>query len=235
VPRSKPLHPAHPASGSARADESSFAMNRANRATRTRAASWRPILSLKNLFTLTGMLGIAALAGIFLSGGTFAFLNSSVSLNSATIKSGSAELTVSGAPLALSGLYPGGSVSAPFTVTNTSDTGTDPASTPAFALALNVTAFSKPASDAALLSSSVKVRLDAAVSGVCPATLPVTPLWSANLTDPSPTNPVSLGVSVAKGASTTLCLSALLPSGASTSLEGKATNNFTITIGGVQS
>jgi hypothetical protein len=196
-------------------------------ASRAASSVRRPFFSLRNVATAAGMLSLAVLAGAFLSGGTFAYLNATTALPSATIVAGSARLTTSGSPIGLAGLYPGFTQSGLFTITNNGDV----------PLVLNVSELTAPSADAAGLSSVLTVRVDPTnVSGTC-ATLPATATFSSTFaaTPPTTNSPANLGITVASGASTTLCLSVRLPTSAANTLQGKSTNAFTVTIGGVQS
>jgi predicted ribosomally synthesized peptide with SipW-like signal peptide len=199
----------------------------AQRSHRAVASVRRPLFSPANLAKAIGVLTAAILAGVFLSGGTFAYLNATDALPSATIKAGSATLTTTGSPLVLTGLYPGSTQSAAFTINNT---GIVP-------LILNVSGVGAPAADANSLSAALTIRVDMTTAAAGCSTLPGTPGWQSTFaaTLPTATTPVSLNSTLAPGASATLCLSASLPLNAPSAVQGGTTKSFSVTIGGVQS
>ncbi|MCU1598915.1 MAG: hypothetical protein JWQ47_2654 [Glaciihabitans sp.] len=187
----------------------------------------RPLFSPVNLAKAIGALTVAILAGVLLSGGTFAYMNSTVALPSATIKAGSAALTTTGTPLVLTGLYPGQTQSAAFTINNT---GIVP-------LVLNVSGVAAPAADANSLSAALTIRVDVTTAAAGCSILPGTAGWQGTFaaTLPTANAPVSLNSTLAAGATATLCLSASLPPSAPSTVQGGTTKSFSVTIGGVQS
>jgi predicted ribosomally synthesized peptide with SipW-like signal peptide len=185
----------------------------------------RPLFSPANLAKAIGVIAVAIVASVVLSGGTFAYLNATDAVPAATIKAGSAALTTTGSPLVLTGLYPGSTQSAAFTINNTGDV----------PLILNVSGVGAPAADANSLSAALTIRVDVTTAGC--STLPGTAGWQSTFaaTLPTANTPVSLGSTVAAGATATLCLSATLQPNAPNGVQGGTTKSFSVTIGGVQS
>jgi hypothetical protein len=202
-------------------------MLRAQRRHRAEPSGRRPLFSPVNLAKAIGVLTVAILSGVFLSGGTFAYLNASDALPSATIKAGSAALTTTGSPLVFTGLYPGSTQSAAFTINNT---GIVP-------LILTVSGVGAPAADTKSLSAALTIRVDMTTAAAGCSTLPGIAGWQSTFaaTLPTANTPVSLNSTLAAGATATLCLSASLPLSASSGVQGGTTNSFSVTIGGVQS
>lgn len=203
-------------------------MFRAQRRHRADGSVRRPLLSISNLIKTVGALSVAVVLGVLASGGTFAYLSSSASASTGTISAGNAALSTSGSPLSLAGLYPGATVSAPFTV-SIPDTGTD-AAQGTVPLALSVTSFAGPATSNALWQNlSIRVDVTTSAASCLDGTgLSGTPTWQ-----PSSTG-TSLNSTLAVGANAIVCLSATLSPSAPSSALGQTTS-FNVTIGGVQS
>jgi hypothetical protein len=160
---------------------------------------------------------VAIILAVLGAGGSYAYLNASAPVAStSSITSGTATLTVSTLTLPTSLLYPGATISAPVTVTNTGDV----------PLALRIAGFTPP-TPATTLSASLSIGL---FVGVCPA-VPA-PTWSALLSS----TPVvtSLGKTLPIGGSTVLCVSVTLPLSAPATTLGQSATNFGIVIDGIQ-
>jgi predicted ribosomally synthesized peptide with SipW-like signal peptide len=198
-------------------------MFRAPRAHGTPRSTRRPLFSISRIIKTTALLTAAIVAGVLASGGTFAYLNSSVALPTATIHAGTATLATSGSPLSLTGFYPGDLESAAFTVTNT---GTVP-------LALTVASLTPPTANVVSQNLALRVDITATASACTSGSgLPATPTWQGTFASWAAG---SLASTLAVGASATVCLSATLSNATPASAQGLSSNSFGVTIGGVQS
>ncbi|MBH0129956.1 TasA family protein [Salinibacterium sp. NK8237] len=150
------------------------------------------------------VLAIAVSLGLVGTGGTYAYLNSSVTTTpGSTISAGTAALTVGNQTLDWSALAPGKSVTGTFTITNTGDV--------PLTLSAAIAAKMTPSSTANPFTISV-------ANGACP-------------TSGTPTG--TLNSTVAAGASTSACLVVTLPADALATAQS-ASAAITATITGVQ-
>ena len=174
-------------------------------------------LSIKSILVGVVSVGLACGLAILASGGSYALLNSRAPISpAATLTSGTATLTATSLILPNVLLYPGATISAPVTVTNT---GSVP-------LALRVVGLTPP-NPVTALSASLTVGL---VVGACPV-LPA-PTWTSSLN----TTPaiVDLGTTLPVGGTAVLCVSITLSSAAPATAQGLTATNFGIVIDGIQ-
>ncbi|TFB87205.1 hypothetical protein E3O44_08730 [Cryobacterium algoricola] len=159
----------------------------------------------------------AVILAVLGAGGSYAFLNTSAPVSAATtITSGTATVSVSPLSLPTTPLYPGATISAPVTVTNTGDV----------PLAIRVAGLTAP-SPAIPVSSWLTVGL---AVGACPA-VPA-PSWSAVVgTTPAV---AALGATVPVGASIVLCVSVALSYDAPQPAVDQLSTTFGVTIDGIQ-
>jgi len=172
--------------------------------------------------TIGGGLGIAAALIIALgaTGGTYAYLNDSTTIASGgKVTAGTAALSVTGAPAAVTGLYPGATRYAAVTVTNTGN------------VALQLTADSLTRTSAAnTFASSLTVGAGIAATAAACTGGTVTPSWTGTFASATAG---SLGATVAPGASVIVCVSTAMASSAPSSAQS-LTAAYTLTLGGRQ-
>ncbi|MGV8913148.1 MAG: TasA family protein [Rhodoglobus sp.] len=150
------------------------------------------------------ILAITVSLGLVGTGGTYAYLNSSVTATpGSTVSAGTAALTVGTQTLNWSALAPGKSVTGTFTITNTGDV--------PLILSATIAATMTPAATANPFSISV-------ANGACPA---------------SGIPSGSLSSTLAAGATTSACLVVTLPANAPANAQS-ASAAITATISGVQ-
>lgn len=174
------------------------------------------------LLQATAVLAVAIVLGAAGAGATSAYLTSQTSVSGVTVTAGTAGLAVSGSGLPLSGLYPGQTVWAATTLTNTGQTThelravslTAPATPSAFAQSLTVSTFL--AADAAACAAGTVVPGTSAVRGTFIA-------FAGG----------GLGGTLAPGASRTLCVAVTMAMDAASSAQAGSAS-FGVVIGGVQ-
>ena len=178
-------------------------------------------LSLRSILSATAVVLTAILLAVLGAGGSYALLNSSASLSSATtIRSGTAALTLSALTLPTTALYPGAVVFAPVTVTNS---GSVP-------LAVRATALTPPLAQTSL-SGALTIGLAIAASAAVCSAGSVAPTWSGTFASASA---ASLGKTIPVGGSAILCVSVTLSSTAPATAQGQSATNFGIVIDGIQ-
>ena len=163
---------------------------------------------------------VAVGVAVVTAGGTYAFLTSSAQSAEATIVSGTATLGVT-APLALptTPLYPGVTISGSGTVRNT---GSVP-------LRLRIAGLSQSTPVNPFTSAlTVGVAIGAS-SAACSAGF--TPTWTATFAAVTPTE---LALTLAPGASTVLCVSVALPTGAAAGANAQTAAGFSLLVDGRQ-
>ena len=165
--------------------------------------------------------GGAVVVGIIAGGGTFAVWNSTATAASAaTLRAGSTAMTVTPLALSATGLYPGRTVYAPSTVSNT---GTTP-------LALILDAVTGPQT-ATAFTSAVTVTVGVAASNAdCTAGRMASPVTVAVGAKPA----ASLAATIAKGSSAIVCVGLGLPANAPAAAAGAAASPLTLSLSGTQ-
>ncbi|MEO6199892.1 MAG: hypothetical protein ABIX44_01885 [Cryobacterium sp.] len=165
-------------------------------------------------------LAAASCLAVLTAGGTYALLNSSATAGSgATITSGTAALTVS--PLGLSTtLYPGLTIYAPVTVTNS---GQVPLST-------RIAGLTAPTAST-IFAQSLSVGVGVAASAAACQAGSVTSTWSGTFASNSP---ASIGPALPVGGSVILCVALTLPIGASSAAQGQSATSFGVRLDGDQ-
>ena len=165
-----------------------------------------------------GALGAALVSvlGILAGGGTYALWSEAAPVGSdAVLTAGTAELAVSAATLAATELYPGRTVSAATTVRNT---GTVP-------LSLSLTATG--ADTAFTRALRVSVAPTTAAADCTAGRVPVSGSAAVGTA-------ADLGITLAPGASTMLCIGIGLPATAPAAAAGAASTPLTLSISGAQ-
>ncbi|MEO7005590.1 MAG: hypothetical protein ABI065_01045 [Terrimesophilobacter sp.] len=172
------------------------------------------------LKTLAGV-SSAVLIALLATGGTYALWNGEATVPGGTMRAGAASFAVTPIPgqaLPTTALYPGLTIYGGYTATNTGDV----------PLALSVQSLSGSASPTAF-SSALSIAVGAVgTPAECTAGFPVG--WTGGFASPAGT----LGLVLAAGQSTTLCLSVTLPVTAANGIQGSAAPDFRVVIGGVQ-
>lgn len=176
-------------------------------------------LSVRSMLLTAAMVVLTLCIVIISSGGTFARLSSQASVPAATISSGTATLTVSTLALPTTLLYPGLTVAAPATVTNTGNV----------PLVLSVSALTPPS-----MSTALSAALTVGVTVVVPPAscgASATPDWTKTFA-----GAVEGGISplVPTGATATLCVQVALPLSAPSESQEQTASNFALTITGIQ-
>lgn len=165
-----------------------------------------------------GALGAALVSvlGIVAGGGTYALWNDTATVDAgAVLTAGTAELAVSATPLAATDLYPGRTVSTATTVRNT---GTVP-----LALSLTAGGTDTDFTRALLVSTGPTTTPADCTAGRVPASRSAAVGTVADL-----------GITLAPGASTMLCVGIGLPATAPATAAGTASTPLTLTISGAQ-
>lgn len=158
---------------------------------------------------------------VLVAGGTYAFLTSSVAAAGATLRSGTATIAVApGFALPGTVLYPGAAIRGSAVVTNTGQV----------PLQLRVAGLTPPAG-ATPFSSALTIGVGVAASAAA-CTAGSTPLWSGTFAA-APAADLA-GVTLAPGASTTLCVTASLPTTAPDAAKGQPAAAFSVLIDGRQ-
>ena len=152
-------------------------------------------------------------------GGTDARLDARAALPAATITAGTATLAVSTLSLSTAPLYPGLTIAAAVTVTNTGD------------VPLMLSASAIAPSTATSLSSQLVVGA-ATVPTASSCTSTTAPVWSRALTNPA-TGP--LNATLAARASTPLCVLVSLPTSAPQASQSQSAPDVQLVVSGVQS
>ncbi|ANP71290.1 hypothetical protein [Cryobacterium arcticum] len=194
-------------------------MARPGRPRRSPRAHRAPVLALT-----VGALA-AALLGASAAGGTGAFLTARASTPAAptVITSGTAALTLTALTLPGTALYPGLTLYGAVTATNTGDV----------PLLLGVAGLTPPsvATASNALSQALSVGLGAADSSAACTAGTATPTWRGSFAQ-APAG--LLGVTLAVGASRTLCVSVSLPASAPASSQGQSATGFALRVTGTQ-
>lgn len=167
---------------------------------------------------------VALVIALAATGGTYATWNKSQALSSATLKAGTASLTLTTiSALPSAGLYPGQSSYGSYSVTNTGDT----------ALTLTVASLTAPPTQNAYSQAIAIGVATATTSANCLAGTVSSPWWTGTFAAQVPGG-VS-AVAVPKGGSVVLCLRVSLPGSAANGMQGMTASGFGVTVGGVQS
>lgn len=175
-------------------------------------------VSVRSMLLTTVTIALTLCIVVISSGGTLALLSQQAPVPGATIESGSASLTVSALTLPTTLLYPGLTLAAPVTVTNTGDV----------PLVLSPSLTPPPTSTG--LSAAITVGVAAISSGtVCSAS--VVPTWTKNFAG---TASGSVLTTVPIGASATVCVQVALPVTALATSQGQAASNFALVLTGIQ-
>ena len=167
----------------------------------------RSALTFRRSAVAVALTSVAIVVAVLGAGGTFALWNSAAAASTpATVKSGTATLAVT-SPLAMSTatLYPGAVITGPVAFTNTGDT----------PLALQVTALSAGL-PVTTFSQALTVGIGAGTAAACLAGT-VTATWTGTA---SSFVAGGIGVTVASGAITNLCISITLATSAASSAQG---------------
>lgn len=160
----------------------------------------------------------AVLLAVAVSGGTYAYLNSSATSTGGTITSGTATLGVTALTLPTTALQPGTAVAGTAVVTNSGTA----------KLVVRVAGITPPTSTAFSTALEVKV---AAVSSTAACTTTTTPQWSGTFA----AAPVGdLPLTLDKGTSGILCVIVSVPLTAPNSANGNTPATFTLLIDGRQ-
>ncbi|CAL4858617.1 hypothetical protein [Microbacterium sp. MM2322] len=171
-----------------------------------------------------GLLLCAGLAISLASGGlgTYALLDASspAATGSATLTTGTAELTVSSVAMPTDALYPGKTATGPVTVANT---GSVP-------LSIAVSGLTTTVATSPFLSA-LTFSLGATASGQSCAVGSISALWTGTLASPKP-GPTTL--TLPAGQSRVLCLSTTLPLTAAASTQGQPATPFALHLTGTQ-
>ncbi|MFS0865863.1 hypothetical protein AB3M83_00830 [Microbacterium sp. 179-B 1A2 NHS] len=184
----------------------------------TRRAARRARRTSRATRMVQGALGAALVTvlGILGGGGTFALWNSSAAAGAqATITAGTAQLALTGQAPAATGLYPGRTV---YAVTTVSNTGSVP-----LALSLTATGAATEFTRALLITAAPTTSAADCTAGR------VTDSRSAAVGTAA-----DLGLSLAPGATRQLCLGVGLPADAPASTAGAATTALAFTLSGTQ-
>lgn len=189
------------------------------RASRRAEQKRRASAPARMLLAALGTAG-AIVLGVLAGGGTFAVWATSASAAApATVQSGSASLTVTPLTLAATDLYPGKTVFAATTVRNTG-------STPLALAVQSAAATAGPSAFTSALAVSTSTGSSAADCAAGRATATTTSTLGAA--------PVSLGATLAPGATVTVCLGVGLPGSAPAAAAGAASTPLTFTLSGTQ-
>jgi hypothetical protein len=167
----------------------------------------------------------ATVLGVSAAGDSSAFLTARASTAAVptVITSGTAALSVSALSMPTTALYPGLTLYAAVTATNTGDV----------PLLLGVAGLTPPSAATAsnALSQALIVGLGAADSSAACAAGTATPAWRGSFAQ-APAG--LLGVTLAVDASRTLCVSVTLPATAPTASQGQSSTGFALRITGTQ-
>lgn len=179
--------------------------------------------SSSNFLTTAGVLGLAVLLTLALSGGTYARWGAQVELPAATITAGNAEMSIEHPSIPTTGqAYPGQAVRTAFTVNNT---GTVP-------LDLQVASLTwlprQPSASQQALADNLTLDIWPVTGDHC-GTPPSPPSWSGTLSSP----PEELGVIVDPGAAQSMCLATTLQLTAPDSVQGVSIT-VEVTVEGIQ-
>lgn len=187
---------------------------------RSARGSSRARVSLRALigseFAILAAVGLAVVS----AGGTYALVNSQQQLAPATITAGNAALTVTPISVPATPMYPGLTLYAPSTVTNTGTV----------ALSLGGTLSASAAPNA--FSQALSVRIDTAPPTGCLASGPLsTPPPGATLGSPN----LATAIVIPAGQQVAICVSISLLSTASSAAQSQTASGLTLTVLGVQS
>lgn len=186
-----------------------------------RPAGSRATSLAENLLLTAAAAGAAVLLAVLAAGGTYAFLNSSAAVAGATLRAGTATLAVApGFALPGTVLHPGTAIRGSAVVSNTGQV----------PLQLRVSGLTPPATGSAF-SNALTVGVGVATSAAA-CTAGNTPLWTGTLASASAAD--LTGVTLAPGASTTLCVTVGLPSSAPDAAKGASAAAFSLLVDGRQ-
>lgn len=159
---------------------------------------------------------LVTVLGILAGGGTFALWNSAAAAGSqATLTAGTAQLSISGTAPTATGLYPGRTV---YALTTVSNTGTVP-----LALSVTTAAASTDFTRALLVSADPNATAADCTAGRATDSRSAAVGTSADL-----------GLTLAPGATRQLCLGVGLPANAPATAAGAATTSLAFTVSGTQ-
>ncbi|WP_162942695.1 hypothetical protein [Cryobacterium soli] len=181
------------------------------------------------VLVLTVAVLAATVLGVSAAGDSSAFLTARASTAAAptVITSGTVALSVSALSMPTTALYPGLTLYAAVTATNTGDV----------PLLLGVAGLTPPSAATAsnALSQALIVGLGAADSSAACAAGTATPAWRGSFAQAQAQAPAGLlGVTLAVDASRTLCVSVTLPATAPTASQGQSSTGFALRITGTQ-
>lgn len=186
------------------------------------------VFSLRSLALSIAAGCLAVVIAVGAAGGTYALWNASAPVpTSATLTAGTATVAITSAlVLPTTRLYPGLTIYGPATIRNTGNA----------TLRLTLTELARQTADSAFASALILTVGPAASAAACSAGTMTTELSMEFVSSPriSSTSAVSLGVILAPGESSVICVGVGLPATAAASAQGQSATTFTMQLAGVQ-